>query len=71
MQFVRPNCENCVCKDVCSIKADVDLFKNDLQNMEFYNGKRYADILSPLSIHIECKHYMDAEIRKTIKLNRN
>lgn len=61
MKFVRPNCENCICSEVCSIKSDVDMFKNDLQSMEFYNGKTYAERLSPLSVQIECKCYMDID----------
>ena len=60
MKFVRPDCETCICSEVCSIKSDVSLFRTDLANMEFCNGKVYQDRISPLVVKIECRNYVNA-----------
>lgn len=57
MQFTRPNCEQCVCEPVCSLKTDVSLFKNDLEQMKYTETKMYVDRLSDLTVKIECRHF--------------
>lgn len=58
MKFIRPDCEQCISYEVCGIKSDVSLFRNDLANMEFCNGKTYMERLSTLVVKVECNHFI-------------
>lgn len=59
MQFVRNKCINCACANVCKVKTDIELFRNDLMNLGYFGGIKYASLLPQLTVRIECNNYID------------
>ena len=60
MYIKRQNCETCIHYDVCSVRTDIDLFKNDVQNMIKDKGQTYASIIKPFRVDITCSHFINA-----------
>lgn len=60
----RQNCESCVHYEICGIKTDIDLFKNDVQKMLAEKGKTYASIIKPFGIKVTCSHFTTLESLK-------
>lgn len=59
MQFAKNNCNRCACEKVCSVKNDVEAFRSDLMNLEWYGGTKYINRLDMLSVRVECSNYID------------
>jgi len=62
MQIKRQDCESCIHYEICSVKTDIDLFKNDTQKMIEEKGKTYASIVKPFRIEITCSHFIRADV---------
>ena len=58
MQFVRPDCKNCIKTDVCSLKLEVDIFRDNLKSLPYHSGKTYAQHKTDLIVKIECPHFV-------------
>ena len=62
MQIKRQDCESCIHYEICSVKTDIDLFKNDLHQMLKEKGQTYASIVKPFEITVTCKHFILSDL---------
>lgn len=61
MFFTKNECSKCACMEICQIRDDVESFRRDLMNLEWYGGKKYVEreCLNGIEIKVVCKNYID------------